>query len=107
MAPMLLLAVLAGSVPTLDLPSICRGEQSGIPLDRQARVYQDCIHDEQTARDELQRQWSQFPAAARGACAEMGRLVLSYVEVLICIEIKTGNAAIRGAPQTPPTSPPP
>jgi hypothetical protein len=107
MAPMLVLAALSGSVPVMDLPTICRSEQSGVASDRQAHVYEGCLHDEQAARDELGKKWTQYPVAARAACAELGQLVLSYVEVLTCIEIKTRGAAGNETAPPAPASPPP
>jgi hypothetical protein len=34
----------------------------------------------------------------------LGRIIGSYVEVLTCIEIKTGNSAAAGASQPPPAA---
>ena len=93
MAPLLLLAALANAIPTMDIASICRGERSGVPADQQESVYQSCLRDEAAARDRLTKEWAQYPVAARTTCAALGREVLSYVEVLTCIEIKTGNAS--------------
>jgi hypothetical protein len=93
MAPLLLLIALTNAVPTMDLASICRGERSGVAADQQEGVYQGCLRDEAAARDRLTKEWAQYPVAARVTCAALGREVLSYVEVLTCIEIKTGNAS--------------
>src|SRR5579872_722962 len=100
MTPLLVMTALAGAPPTMDLSTICRSEQLGVAADRQARVLQDCLHDEQTARDELRQKWRQYPVATRTTCAELGQLVMSYVEVLVCIEIK--NSAAASAVKTPP-----
>jgi hypothetical protein len=106
-APLLVLTALAASAPMIDLPTICRSEQLGVAADRQARVYQDCIHDEQAARDELLQNWTQYPVATRATCAELGQLVVSYVEVLVCIEIKNGVASSNAKTQLPQESPAP
>ena len=107
MASVLMVAALAGAVPIMDLPAICRSEQSGVAPDQQARVYQNCLHDEQAARDELAKKWTEYPVATRTACVELGQLVVSYVEVLTCIEIKVrGAAAVEKTPPAP-ASPPP
>jgi hypothetical protein len=98
MAPVLLLLALAGAAPELDLSAICRSEQKGVPAERRTAVYQDCLHDEQAARDELRQKWSTYPAAARTTCAELGRIVSSYVEALTCIEIKTGRVGGEADP---------
>jgi hypothetical protein len=93
MAPLLFLIALTNAVPTMDLASICRGERSGVPADQQESVYQGCLRDEGAARDKLTKEWAQYPIAVRATCGALGRDVLSYVEVLTCIEIKTGNAS--------------
>ena len=107
MTPLLVMTALAGSPPTMDLPTICRSEQSGVAPDRQGRVFQDCLHDEQAARDELTQKWRQYPAAMRTTCAELGQLVVSYVEVLVCIEIKNSAAGSSVKAPAPEEGPPP
>jgi len=99
MAPVLLLLALAGATtPELDLNAICRSEQTGVAVERRTAVYQDCLRDEQAARDELRQKWPTFPAATRATCAELGRIVASYVETLTCIEIKSGSVGGLGDP---------
>jgi hypothetical protein len=95
MAPFLLVIALTGSVPTMDLARICKGERLGVSADQQESAYQSCLRDEQAARDKLTTEWAKFPVAARTTCAALGREVFSYVEVLTCIEIKTGNPDVH------------
>jgi hypothetical protein len=104
---LLVMTALAASAPTMDLPTICRSEQLGVAPDRQARVFEVCIHDEQAARDELVQKWRQYPADTRATCAELGQLVVSYVEVLVCIEIKNGAVSGNVKATSPQESPPP
>ena len=104
MTPAVFLVALTASIPTLDLPAICRGEQKWISADQQANVYQGCLRDEQAAQDQLRLKWGTYPAATRDNCAQLGRIIGSYVEVLTCIEIKTGNSAAAGASQPPPAA---
>jgi hypothetical protein len=107
MAPSLFVLAVAISVPTMDLPRICQSERSGVPADQQESVYQGCLRDEQAARDKLTKEWPQYPAEARATCAQLGRQVFSYVEVLTCIEIKTGYNALNGTTPAQPSAPPP
>lgn len=104
MTPVVFLVAIAASMPTMDLQAICRGERAGIATDQQASVYQGCLHDEQAAQAELQQNWTAYPAATRENCAQLGGIVGSYVEVLVCIEIKTGNAAAASKSQQPPAA---
>jgi hypothetical protein len=91
MAPLLILAALAASAPAIDSQRVCRSELSGIPQAEQPDVYKDCLRDEQAAHDELNKDWTKFPGAVQRTCSELGRLTGSYVEVLTCIEIRTGK----------------
>jgi hypothetical protein len=96
----LLLVLAAVTLPIIDLPSNCRAEQRAIPTGlQQQNVYQDCMRGEQAARDGLVKKWVTVPAAVRATCAEMGRLVGSYVEIDVCVDIDTGS--LSGAPPAP------
>jgi hypothetical protein len=48
-----------------------------------------CIRSESAARDDLTKQWSQFPAADRARCAQLATMTKtgSYVQVLTCVEM--------------------
>jgi hypothetical protein len=103
MAPLLFLALLSGA-PALDVPAICRGEAHGLPRDQQTAAYQMCLRDEKTAREEIQRNWTDFPAETRATCAMLGALVFSYVELMTCIEIKTAKPASSWKWREPPAT---
>jgi len=90
MAPALLLA-LAALAPTIDLPRACHGQEKGLPNEQRASAYNACMQAEQAALTELNKKWSSFPAAARQPCAALAKIFDSYVELLVCIEIRTGN----------------
>lgn len=107
MAPLLFLIALAASVPTANIPSICKSVREGASPERKAAAYEGCVHAEQTARDQLQERWSQFSASAHSICARSEAFSFSYVEMLTCLEMQTdGNI---GKSQSPPASgsPPP
>ena len=89
MAPVVLV-VLAALVPTIDMSSACHGEQKGLPSDQRASTYNTCIQAEQSAQTELNKKWSSFPAAAKQPCVALARTFASYVELLVCIEIRAG-----------------
>ena len=84
-----LLHAAADTVPTLDVESGCRaaakmGDQ--LSLDTTLR---QCLADERGARNELEKQWAQFPPALRQRClatTETGGDP-SYVEVLVCLQM--------------------
>ena len=102
MVPLLFFLATVSAVPAMDLPTICRGQERGLPHDQQAGAYESCLRDEKSAQDELRQNWPHFPADARTTCAMLGRMGGSYVEVATCIEIKTGKPMSTWPLQPPP-----
>ena len=81
--------LVADGIPTLDVEAGCRAAaKMGGSLSLDASLRQ-CLSDENSARSELDRKWSQFPPALRQQC--VATTVTggdpSYVEVLVCLQI--------------------
>jgi hypothetical protein len=80
-----LLLTVADNVPALDVEAGCRAAaKMGDSLSLDATLRQ-CLADENSARDQLEKQWTQFPLALRQRClatTETGGDP-SYVEVLV------------------------
>jgi hypothetical protein len=78
-------------VPNLDVTPTCR------PLDKSDMLDEGrCRKSEQDARDQLVRDWANFPAADRSQCiatATMGGSA-SYVELITCLEMKRDVAKL-------------
>lgn len=83
----------AAEVPALDVSRTCRplgGDKSmQIDIDR-------CFKSEQEARDQLARQWTDFPAADRTLCTQTATMggTASYVELITCLELKRDVAKL-------------
>ena len=80
--------LVADGVPALNVESGCRAaaKMGGLSLDTNLR---QCLADEKSARDELEKQWTQFSPALRDRCVattETGGNP-SYVEVLVCLQM--------------------
>jgi hypothetical protein len=81
--------VAADKVPTLNFTPSCRAQASGA-----LGVKQDidiCIRSENQARDQVAKQWNQFPAGDRSSCTNlttMGNIGGTYTELLTCLEMK-------------------
>jgi hypothetical protein len=74
----------AGGVPNFDIRSSCRGAKdvlTGSPG--------NCLADEETARGELAKGWTQYPSMERARCTELSGMkgFQSYVELLTCLEM--------------------
>jgi len=74
-------------VPRLDVTPTCR------PMEKNNALQLDekrCRESENAAREQLVREWGNFPAADRTECttaATMGGTA-SYVELITCLEMK-------------------
>jgi hypothetical protein len=87
-----LLLTVADTVPRFDISRNCRVENTSnydlsIGLDESTKK---CIHDEEVARNQLQRRWSQFTAPDRAMCTQVttddAGVPPSYAELLTCLE---------------------
>ena len=92
-----LLWTVADKVPALDVESSCRAAaKMGDSLSLDATLRQ-CLGDEKSAREELEKLWSLFPAALRIRCVtttETGGDP-SYVEVLVCLQMGRDAAQMQ------------
>jgi hypothetical protein len=89
----------AAEVPTFDLHKTCKadvvayqstttGQASG--QDSSQVSEQGCLKSEQSARETLVSQWTQFTPATRRECLEIqgdGATSRSYVELLTCLQM--------------------
>ena len=84
-----LLLTVADKVPALDVESSCRAAaKMGDSLSLDATLRQ-CLADEKSARDELEKQWTQFSPTLRQCCVDTIETGgdPSYVEVLVCLQM--------------------
>lgn len=82
-----LVAAAPGELPRFNLDLSCRGvEVPGLERGRTAEV---CKRSEQNARDQLTKQWAQFPTADKNRCVQLATMggVESYVELITCLEM--------------------
>jgi hypothetical protein len=74
--------VAADQVPNLDVRSDCQA------ADMADMSQQICLDDERAARDDLMKEWGQFPAQDKAMCTDQSKNYHpSYVELLPCLEI--------------------
>jgi hypothetical protein len=87
-----LVVAAADGVPNINYESGCRASAAasvslGITVDNQSVAA--CMAEEKSARDQLVRQWTQFPPNERMHCereAALGQMP-SYVELQTCLQI--------------------
>lgn|SRR5262249_20087329 len=76
----------ADSVPAFDIEPYCRAVAARAAPVGDADI---CIRQEGQARDQLTREWPQFPAADKSFCqrlATTGGTSPTYTELLTCLE---------------------
>jgi len=87
--------LVADQVPKLNVTPSCRASADGI-----LGVKQDietCIQSENSARDQLAKEWSTFAAADRQSCTRLttiGGTGGTYTELITCLEIKREAAKL-------------
>jgi hypothetical protein len=90
-------APVADSVPSWDVTASCRAAATiaynQTPSDR----FQSCLASEQRTRDELNKNWSTFPAADRISCVKSLTFSPTYTELVTCLEMRRDVANSRNA----------
>jgi hypothetical protein len=82
----------ADQVPKLEVVPGCRGAA----VMGMGASLQNCVADEQSAQQQLAKEWAQFATSDKASCTEeVSGFEPSYVELLACLE------AARDAKQVP------
>jgi hypothetical protein len=91
MAPLLILLALATPLPSVNLASICHNATRDALPDEKSRAYDNCLSEEQAARDQVRQKWPKTSAEGRGDCAPMKGIPTSYVAILTCLDMQPGG----------------
>ena len=96
MLPIVFIAAVMTSLPSLDVERVCGGG----PSDKEKEEYRNCMNSEQSAKSKLEQNWAQYPAKVRNECAHVVKVApeASYVELQTCIESQTINDHTTAAP---------
>ncbi len=87
--------LVADTVPKFNVEPSCRAValgEAGVTRD-----VQSCLADENSAREELVKQWSQFSAADRARCTALAQMAgePSYVQLFECLDLNREAAKER------------
>ena len=84
----------ADEVPAFDIARNCNEETAGSGIGTGAA---SCTKDETDAKNELDKRWSQFGATEKKFCVGESSTggERSYVELLTCLEMSTGQFSSR------------
>jgi len=87
-------AAQASDVPTLNVTPTCTpiGNDKTFPIDTK-----QCLKTEQEVREELVKEWANFPVAERSLCTAMASMggMASYVALITCLEMKRDVAKLQ------------
>ena len=95
-------AAQAGDVPTLNVERMCREAAAADPtIDYGLKR---CIDTEHAARDELAKQWKDFPAKDQQECTAVATMggSASYVQLITCLELNRDVRQARAREKTDP-----
>jgi hypothetical protein len=84
--------------PTIDIQKTCRESSSalvGLTGSDSQDTFSSCMNDEQTARDELVKDWATYPALAKSPCINPKEYLPGYVEWQSCIEMTRDVIKLR------------
>lgn len=98
MIPFSMLILVAGSqlaipvadgVPKFNIERSCQLDREAAEDTNLPQTLEKCISDEKEAKQELEKDWSQFKAADRASCVAdtMTDDTPSYVELQICLDL--------------------
>ena len=76
--------------PNIDIQKTCRESSSalvGLTGSDSQDTFSSCMSDEQTAREQLVKDWATYPALAKTLCIQPKEYLPGYVEWQSCIEM--------------------
>jgi hypothetical protein len=91
------LALAEDGVPTVDIQKTCRAAASVTSGTSTQMDIDVCVSSEQRAREQIVKDWAQFPPADKARCVQAGRntYLPSYVEWLTCLEMEMAVRKMR------------
>ena len=81
-------AVAADSVPSWDVTASCRAAASIAYSQTPSERLTSCLASEQRTREELNKNWSTFPATDRISCVKSLTFSPTYTELVTCLEMR-------------------
>jgi soluble lytic murein transglycosylase-like protein len=83
--------------PNIDIQKTCRESSSALLglTDDPKQDLASCISDEQAAREQLTKDWANYPALAKSTCINPKEYLPGYVEWQSCIEMTRDVIKLR------------
>src|SRR5262245_22243314 len=93
-------AAVADGVPNWDLTASCRAAATAGYSETPGERLKGCLASEQRTREELDKNWSTFPAADRIGCVKSLTFSPTYTELATCLEMRRDVKNLRDAKPT-------
>jgi hypothetical protein len=84
--------------PNIDIQKTCRESSSalsGLTGRTDNQDFDVCMSGEQAALEQLTKNWADYPALAKGRCAQPKEFLPGYVEWQVCIEMTRDVIKLR------------
>ena len=84
--------------PSIDIERTCRESSSaliGLTGNDNQDNFSTCMSDEQTAREQLVKNWATYPALAKAQCVQPKEFLPGYVEWQACLEMTRDVISLR------------
>jgi hypothetical protein len=82
--------------PTLDIQKTCRESSNVLSFSgTDKQDFDACMSDEQAAREQLVKDWSNYPAAAKAQCINPKEFLPDYVEWQSCLDMTRDVMTMR------------
>jgi hypothetical protein len=88
----------SSGVPTADIATTCRTSEKALIAIFGAETQQNfesCMNSEKEAREQIVKNWQNFPAGGRQRCMNTTGYMPSYVEWLTCLEMEQQVNEVR------------
>ena len=84
-----LVVAVADQVPKFDIARSCKLDVAATTGLADGQPVKSCVNDEQKAQQQVESQWSTFPAANRAQCSSMEAIgdTPSYNSLLTCLQM--------------------
>ena len=85
--------------PRIDVQTTCQTSENEITKlfgEKTAVTYEHCMNQETAALEQIEKNWTTYPAADKAHCVQPRGHMPSYVEWLTCFEIQRDVRRIRG-----------
>jgi len=88
----------SANVPTVDIATTCRESEKAITSifgPGSLQTFDSCMKQEKDAREDIVKNWRNYPAGGRQRCVNTTGYMPSYVEWLTCLEMEQSVEALR------------